>query len=164
MCIYCYTAATTYIAHMLYLVSILVRDLSDNFYLHLRVESTSLVKPIDSIKTMYYNYVHTLVSEVRKYTLDMNINTKIPEQEFHKLWFYQIRIKFQGLCVHPFNFKILGLSAIFSAIIQSAEYQDFLLFLLLANPWENCWEKTTVETWLRWVNFCLRLWSSELPS
>ena len=51
--IYCYTAATTYIAHMLYLVSILVRDLSDNFYLHLRaVESTSLVKPIDSIKTM----------------------------------------------------------------------------------------------------------------
>ena len=94
----------------------------------------------------------------------MNVNTKIPEQEFHKLWFYQIRIKFQGLCVHPFNFKILGLSAIFSAIIQSAVCQDFLLFLLLVNPWENCWEKTTVETWLRWVNFCLRLWSSELPS
>ena len=58
MCIYCYTAATTYIAHMLYLVSILVRDLSDNFYLHLRaVESTSLVKPIDSIKTIVVHMV-----------------------------------------------------------------------------------------------------------
>ena len=58
VCIYCYTDATTYIAHMLYLVSILVRDLSDNFYLHLRaVESTSLVKPIDSIKTIVVHMV-----------------------------------------------------------------------------------------------------------
>ena len=83
------------------------------------------------------------MSEVRKYTLDMNINTKIPEQEVHKLLFYQIRIKFQGLCVHPFNFKILGLSAIFSAIIQSAVCQDFLLFLLLVNP-EKIVEKNSL--------------------
>ena len=39
-------------------LSILVRDLSDNFYLHLRaVESTSLVKPIDSIKTIVVHMV-----------------------------------------------------------------------------------------------------------
>ena len=95
-----------------------------------------------------------------QYTLDMNVNTKIPEQEFHKLWFYQIRIKFQDLCVHPFNFKILGFSAIFAAIIQSAVYvpRFFVVFC--------CWSipEKIVETWLRWVNFCLRLWSSELSS
>ena len=99
------------------------------------------------------------MSEVRKYTLDMNINTKIPEQEFHKLWFYQIRIKFQGLCVHPFNFKILGLSAIFSAIIQSAVCQDFCCFCCWPTPEKIVEKKTTVETSLIWVNFCWFLFS-----
>ena len=91
-----------------------------------------------------------------QYRLDMNVNTKIPEQEFHKLWFYQIRIKFQGLCVHPFNFKILGLSAIFSAIIQSAVCQDFCCFCCWPTP-EKIVEKKPLlrHGWDEWIFVCV---------
>ena len=110
--------------------------------------------------TYLFLKAYTLVSEVRKYTLDMNINTKIPEQEFHKLWFYQSRIKFQGLCVHPFNFKILGLSAIFSAIIQSAVCQDFLLFFVAGQSGsipEKIVEKKPLlrHGWDEWIFVCV---------
>ena len=86
-----------------------------------------------------------------QYTLDMNVNTKIPEQEFHKLWFYQIRIKFQDLCVHPFNFKILGFSAIFPAIIQSAVCQDFLLFFVAGQSLR----KLLRHGWDEWIFVCV---------
>ena len=40
----------------------------------------------------------------------------------------------------------------------------FVVFCCWSIPEKIVEKKTTVETWLRWVNFCLRLWSSELPS
>ena len=44
-------------------------------------------------------------------------NSKIPEELFHKLWFHPLRIEFQCLFSHPFNFKIYGIFEIFLAII-----------------------------------------------
>ena len=119
----------------------------------------------------HHLYIKGKIFSVRgsQYKADIAVNAKIPDEVVHKLPFHMLRIKFEWLCSHPFNFENYGIFEMFSAItaISGSIIGKFKIFF--TKPFIA---KTNKVMWVSWkfknnnrswyIISCS--WSSELSS